>query len=305
MTDAGLRIFPHGSVGAIGRAWFTPEKTKEELEDEEDEEHARPHAGRTQAHPRVGHRAGEAAGNGFWRDFSASAGVGLVYERRPSRTSDSRPGWVRQLDVSVEWELEFGDRLTITPEVGLTSARYLRQPELNADEPYAGLVLAWRATPNWTLSLREESFWDLTPTLGAREFAAHAVFARAQFDASHSPSRDHRWQWYLETVSSRAQPRDHDFRGFATGIGDAVRLIPHALSLQIQAGVSFLEYPNFDLEGGGRRRGWNTFVRSALVWRPSSTVEVSAGLEWRRSRESGPLYRFNDVRVPVRITFGF
>ena len=122
---------------------------------------------------------------------------------------------------------------------------------------------------------------------------AHTLFARLQYDLPN-PENKHpmRWQFFSEAARSFAQPSQHDFHGAAVGFGNALRLIPQKLTLQTQAGVSYEEYPRFTSRSDGGRRGWNAHAATALVWTPSKHFEISLGVEFMHSAESGRLFQY-------------
>ncbi len=304
--DVNLLGFSRGSVNWLGKAWFTREKSAEEIENEEDEEEAQ----QKQTTPTDSSKAGAPATNAekksIAHDLSCTIGNSFIYETKPAKIAGSRPGWRWEGDFSLELDCEVSDTVTITPATGVTFIRHFSQRTLNSEEPYVSLLVAWNVDPAWTASLREESFWDMAAGFGAREFAAHAFFARLKYDMPNPENKSpHRWQFLAEAAQSFAQPSEHDYHGFALGAGHALRLVPQKLTLQTQAGTSYEEYPHFHSETNQLRRGWNTHAATALVWTPSKHVEVSIGIEFMHSAETGRLFRFNDLSVPLTAKFSF
>ena len=306
-SDVNLLGLSRGSASWLGKAWFTREKSATELEDEEDAEEE-------------AERQQELAAKGLAKtpatvvpakkaslpfELSCTITNSLVYETRPAKIADSRPDWRWGGELALELEWEVSDTVTITPSLGVASMRYASRSALDAEEPSAGLLVAWKLDKAWTVSFRMESFWDLTPGFGTREFAAFGTVARLQYDLPNPGNKSPmHWQFFGEAARSLAQPSDNDFYGFALGVGNALRLVPQKLTLQTQAGVSYADYPRFNA-GLVERQGFNSHAACALVWSPSKTVSVSLGIEFMRSAETGPRLRFDDVSVPLAVKISF
>jgi hypothetical protein len=227
------------------------------------------------------------------------------YESKPAKQLSSQKDWHWDTEASISPAWRISKQVTLTAQVGQRWFRYQQQHDLESDEPFTGLELAWKFAPYWTLALQHESLWDLVPGYGAQLFASHTTTLHLQFDLPNpSDKSPFTWQFSTDVAHATTHPNEQDFTGISMGAGCEVRLVPERLKLQMSASAAWQHYPHFVLEKR-TRQGFDYHVVTALVWSPCAHAEVSVGIEYMRSAENGTEYRFNDITVPlgVKITF--
>lgn len=241
---------------------------------------------------------------GSWFDFTWVVTTAGLYETRPARHASDHPDWHWDTELAPELEWGLSEVFSISASGGMRLARYANEPDLDSNESFGSVQFTWRPAPLWMASLRHESFWDFDPGFAQKVFAAHTTGARLQYDTSapDNPSPV-RWQSYAELAHSFAEPSLHDWFGGAVGGGCAIRIVPRKLRLQIGAGASYQIYPNYEVAGDETRRGWNLHTTTALVWTPGERTRVTFGIDWMRSFENDPEFRFTNISVPLSVTW--
>lgn len=293
----------NGGAYGLGQIWFD----REPLPDPESTEPKPPQndwAGKSVENVKEPEKAGSF-------DLSWNLTSAVIYETHPAKYASSQPDWHSDYELSLEVPWTINDHITLTPSTGMRWTRYVTQKDRSSDEPFASLQATWRFADRWMASCRHESFWDYAPLdLGTgyanKQFAAHTTVARLQYDTSQPPRISPlRWQSYIEAAQSFAEPQTHNYFGFDVGTGCALRLVPQRLRLEIGAGISYQKYPNYHVETGEIRQGWNGHATSALVWTPCDHVRFSVGVQWMRSRENGREFHFDNMMVPLSVTISF